>query len=640
MEAASVVMHRGSGAAVLGRKPDPASALSTASGLIRNYDYLEALSLLRDAEREYAECGDSEVLSRFSELQAEIHVLLGDHKEALRCLQRSNFSRTSAIAAARIALHVKCKSTAADISASVCDLLTRCMSSCSDERRIPPDTHALLLEWSRRAGRLSHLHDWTVRAKRRGGGIRFFRDYPSLTPYLRTILLLQREWLLDGIDSQERVTPYVTLEPLRYVDPACDSGAALVRSICDGVEHTLQRERHFVFYVDSLPLALACLTRQLRELDGSTLDRLHTKRRVDVVEGDCASRDAESPEERVFANNNVTDRPAKAMRLNPTNCESRSRRRPILTSRRGSARPRKRKQCLPEGTGRLPRGPLPSRSMERRVSRVISERICMRAHWSFFELALLFFEVLSRYHHLLGCRREMYTLYLCLLLHYIRRGLAWRYESQSMSNGCLFSSAPTVDVRLLNDPDDACASFRQTLRRCGVRVLCLMADVMRCPPSALEDLCDAIPIDCPTDLLNEAFGHLSSMLLLLAHPYGAQHGHGDVVLRARVLFVMAKRLIRENLPRRGAVLGPRCSRALRALKDIEICLQTLRVSAQALSFAEMRRNAHLVLCLRHRGCGVNFHSSLTHGASALGAAAVDRRWSSVARTLQGYVMHA
>ncbi|GBE61696.1 PTS lactose transporter subunit IIC, putative [Babesia ovata] len=641
MEMESDDAQCGSNVAVLGPQSDPDSVLSTAAGLIRNYDYLEALSLLRDFEKVYTDNGDAEALSHISGLQAEIHVLLGEYKEAMRCLQRSTFSRTSALAAAGVALHVKPKSKATDLSASISDMLTRCMSNCSDEDHIPPNTHALLLEWSRRAGRLSQLHDWTVRAKKRGGGIRFFRDYPSLAPYLRTIALLQCEWLVDCGASQEGIIPYVTLDPLSYMDPASDSGTALIRSICDGVEYALHRERHFVFYAGSLPLSLICLTRHLKELGGSTLDRLHSKRRVNVVDGDGASRNTESPEERVFVKTKAAERPTKFMRLTPTSYESRPRRRRIVGSRRGSAWPCRRKQRMSlERTGRYPRHLMPSRGMEKRVSHIISERLRMHSHWSFFELGMLFFEVLSRYHHLLARNREMYTLYLCLLLHYIRRGLSWRYQSQSMSNGCLFTPSPPVDAWLLNDHDPICVRFRQTLRLCGPSVLCLIADVIRCPSAALADLSDGLPVGSPAELLNAAFGHLSSLLLLLASPSGAQTDLGDVVLRARVLFVMAKRLIREHLPRRGAVLGPRCRSALRALSDTEICLKALHASAQAQSYVGMRSNVHLLLCLRHRGRKVNFHNSLTHGSFDLGAAAVDRRWLSVLRTLQGYSMHA
>ncbi|GIX64605.1 DUF2125 domain-containing protein [Babesia caballi] len=617
-------------------QPTPAegmyAALADAAAMLHNYDFVDAFTILKGVEQHAFGVGDAGVLTQCSELQAGIHLYLGDHGDALRYLKRCNFSFSTALLAARVALHASLHQSVPELSSAVADLLAACVPPSGSDERHPADVIDMILENLSISGRLCGLQEWAASVTDEREGIRILRVTRAVNASLKLICLLHGEWLLDYNTSTHYTAPCISIPRPCSRDAESSPDVRTLHSICKSAFRGISRQYDYVFYTDSLWQSLLDLLQLLIHVEECAPNNGECIIRVGVVNGNPPSDSDPS---------HVT--PAAATDCLRRRCKCTSK---CLYSRPKAARSNLRTRArafmnkMPLSLER--RGGLrwqfgPSCAMDRRVTRVLERVLRAETAWPVQELAMVFFDVLSRYHHLLDRNRERTAVYTCFLFCFICESLKTDDQLRSALNGLFYSAPSTVDIRLLYGTDRLRSRLRGILRRSGVRVLCLCLDAMRCNPAALRALCAPLSVDDPQEFLSATFGQLSSLLLFLCMAQPGAH-LAAVVMRARVLYVMAQRLIIEHFPRRDSVVGLQGRGAFEAVAAISGCLRSLYLAANSFVLHALGQNPHMTIALRHRHSRLNFHNSLTLGSFDLGVSAVERRMLRIECILSRYRM--
>ncbi|ORM41480.1 uncharacterized protein BXIN_2514 [Babesia sp. Xinjiang] len=595
------------------------SVLETAAARIRNCDFVDAISILDTLEQESIATGSLDFLARCSELQAEIQIYIGNYKEGLRYLLRCNAGGATAMLAARITLGSPCKLAAAEIASSLATLLSECISRCTETgSQGSIDAPVMLLELLSRSGKLSSIQKWLTFIYSQGLSDSNLRSAPTLAPCLRMISTIHHDWLHDNVDVRAISMPLVPFGPPDSVDT--DDNVELVHNLSTAVNDTVFRKGQFVYYVPFIWKSILGLVKELQKVECCENENGLDYVNVSVVEHSVSAyRD-------VIRNNRASPNKRRGISFGTTS-------RGILW--RSTDRWLKTRHLSLERLPSFDRNYLTSIYMEQRVSRILAERLRVRLSWTIRDLALLFFDVLSRYYHLLDRNREQLTLYLCILLTFICDDYRSEVYSGSLSSGVFYTTPSKSDLRLIHSSDTTLSRLREVLARSGIQCICLILSTLRRPSGGLRQCAKQVGIDDPYGFMHHTFARLSS-LMLFYFATKRQETLQLVVMRARLLFAFAKDTIREHFPRRGLLIRGRSRDAYIHVRSITTCLRALHRKACTLVLRQMSRNAHLMLSIRHRESNVNFHNSTTHGTFDLGVAAIERRWLNLTLILRRY----
>ncbi|GFE54557.1 integral membrane protein protein, putative [Babesia ovis] len=610
--------------------PDNLKAvIETAKSLIRSYDLLDALTILDSLEQEATSSNAGYLLSICSELQAEVYIYLGDYKKALCCLLRCNASCTTSTLAARIAFNSGDTKLISELSPCLADLLSSYASRPGNvASTLWMDPLIMLVESLCRSGRLYTMQNWLQFVLSQSCHTRRLRSAPSIGPCLRLISAIHRDWLLQDSTTESPTSqsahlhagtsptskPYATFVPSVTRDKSSPDNLDLVTRLSEALGTSSRQSHQLLFYTKSLWLTLETFAKDMqRNHDSGT-----TKVIVSMV--DCDQAPISVPPLRKSAKiaNNIPYRNSKRPKTGKSTIHSvgvYSQRVPLKSAHLSFKR-----------NYLYSRSRLASSQMEFRILAILAKRMQDRESWDLCDISLLFLDVLSRYHRVLELNQPHYVTCLGILFNRICDMLKdYTYTSSSTT---IFTSPSVCDSRIIYGSTPRHLLFRKILLRSGVYILSIILSTMQYSVTTLRSCCNNFGINDPLSFMRSVFTRLSSLVVFICNSGFCIYPR-HFVLQARVLFVLGKRLIREDFPRRTRIIRRRYRDAYMSLASIVQCLYLLFATSYSATLSCFRTNPHLVLSLRRHGHHVNFHNLRTQRRFNFGTVAIERLWRSL-----------
>ncbi|EDO06200.1 hypothetical protein BBOV_II002440 [Babesia bovis T2Bo] len=605
------------------------NALQQASVCIDRYEFLDALAILDPLVVEASLHGDYEVVEPCSALQAEVYTYLRNYDKAVQSLMGCKANPKTVDLAARIALMSDNTIVVSDLSYPLIELMSFYIdSSKNKDARWSSCTVVQIIELLCRSGRLFDLHNWLHLYMKNSGNYRLLRGAPTLNRCLRLISHIHRNWFVkpprvNVVDPNYK--PYVTFKPDMAGITPLPENLWYVSTLSGALKNSSSQVRQLVFHPNSFLKTLEHFIQDLRSacipshrLNGTT---------IKITFADCSGSNVPlSPDWRYTGS-----RTSKRSKSN--------------SPATGSHYVKSIKHCKQVGhltrhlslyrKGHVLRRSTATSLLEAHMFSVFYHRLRNKHEVPLCELALLFFDVLLRYHHLLGPLRLQCAMYLGCLFNCIFDCLN-ELRTSSTTNSAVFVTTSLVsDVNLVDKKDAWNATFRKVLLRSGAKLLFSVIHARETHITVLRGICQPIGILYPHSFLRQFSTRLTSVLLHLAS-VGDKSGYDLLLLNARVLFVLGKRLVSEHLPRRINVVRKRSRDVFHTFKTMIKCIKSIFTLVYSRALSDLRRNPHVALCLRHRDGNVNFHNSLTGAVYDSEVAVVERYLLSLRSDLRRY----
>lgn len=619
--------------------------LDTAAAMCQSYDFLDAMNLMHKVESKLLKTSNTELLGRCALMQAEIYICMGDHESALRCLLKCQFSGLAGRLISRIALSSCSTRACNDISLLVVDLLASCISQdSSDVDDGASESRLLMLDCLCRLGNVAAIRDYVdttsvsmLQADRRNARY-LHRLLCNIRPMLEVIQSLPREWL--HLSKRQRIdcAPYITMFRQGSMEPQTSGCTDAVRRMATCVQYAFSGGRILRVGNRSLFLCLLEFVLLINDMDKYGEDMNECLVRLDFQAPAVPSDSVDVSSDIVTlvkrrAKRKVKGRISSAAISNVESSTSSAVEHPVKVP-----------GCLATSYLSLHRRGISlckdffSFSTDHIVLRELRDMLVQKQQmWSMVDLGLTFLEVISRYQHLLMPHYDKYTIYICYILYFLCENMK-ENQNSSVSSGRIFLRDFAKEASLLMGSESQNTRIRQLLRRSGVVILSMILNTMSCTPAVLRDICSPLSINDPQEFLDYMFRQVNSLLLFecaRSTPMSTE----NVILRARVLYVMAKHIMWKHFAKRSVVTA-RSMHHFVLVRDIARCLHSLLVLAHSMVLSALSRNIHLRLSVRHAASRVNFHSSLTVGSFSLGVSCIERRYLSLLNELRKGRLHS
>ncbi|KAK1442661.1 hypothetical protein BgAZ_301790 [Babesia gibsoni] len=621
------------------------SDFAAVTDLCKTYEFYKALNLLNKVESRTKKNGSDELIERCSLMQAEIYVRMGQHENALRALLKCSCRISSVKLLAQMILTTDATKDNKELVSMATDLLAKCLlNASSDDAAALSQCRLLYLDGLCRLSKVTTVKDYVEyigdeELKANGQGGRYLHQVLSkVRPLLRATSKIKQAWLKPTNLPASRHPPYVTLFKNNELDPGVEPYAEVISHIASVANYATLDEHVLLLGDCSFYYSLLQFVELLKDMERYDQNVNEPSVRVSLEDTPKAMKDLD-----------VT---AGILNTVKMRTKRNYKRRALYDAMNGGetqpsqleeSRTEVKTRCLDTTNLSLNRIGTPtwktlsSVCMDHKVRQSLSEILKRRSLWSVGEIGLVMFEVLCRNKHLLIGNHEKYTICLCYILYFLWENVNDYNNREIVSSGCLFLHDNVKDSRLLCSFSPMQKRIRKHLKRSGTTILCLILDTMKSTATILHDISSPLSIKDPQEFLRYMFRQLNSILLQECAPNGPPSLKG-IILRSRLVFVMAKYILWDKLPKKTAVLSPKYARYLYIVEDITKCLHSLLLLAHSMTLSESSKNIHLRLARSIHDGRFNFHNSLTSGSFALDVKCVERRYLNLYNTLKKFTL--